>query len=178
MHMSEQVNQQRGGSAMPAAGDWTPAMVRDEADALKHKPGALLPILHAVQNRIGYIPEGAVGIIAEVLQQTRAEVHGVISFYHHFRTHPVGSKVVHVCRAEACQSMGGRALEAHIKARLGVDYHGTTADNEFTLEPVYCLGNCACAPSIRVNDDIHGRITPQKFDRLADKLTTATLDIR
>ena len=102
----------------------------------------------------------------------------MISFYHHFRTHPVGSKVIHVCRAEACQSMGGRALEAHIKDRLGVDYHGTTADNEFTLEPVYCLGNCACAPSIRVNDDIHGRMTPQKFDRLADKLTTSALDIR
>lgn len=178
MHISEQTNQQLGGSTMPGAGDWTPDMVRDEVDALKHKPGALLPILHAIQNRIGYIPEGAVAIIAEALQQTRAEVHGVISFYHHFRTHPVGSKVIHVCRAEACQAMGGRALEAHIKARLGVDYHGTTADNEFTLEPVYCLGNCACAPSIRVNDDVHGRITPQKFDRLADKLTTAPLAIR
>lgn len=178
MHISEQANQQLGGSTMPGAGDWTPDMVRDEVDALTHKPGALLPILHAIQNRIGYIPEGAVAIIAEALQQTRAEVHGVISFYHHFRTHPVGSKVIHVCRAEACQAMGGRALEAHIKSRLGVDYHGTTADNEFTLEPVYCLGNCACAPSIRVNDDVHGRITPQKFDRLADKLTTAPLDIQ
>ncbi|WP_406946769.1 formate dehydrogenase subunit gamma [Marinobacter salarius] len=163
---------------MAYASDWTPDMVRAEVDALKHKPGALLPILHAVQNRIGYIPEGAVAIIAEALQQTRAEVHGVISFYHHFRTHPVGSKVIHVCRAEACQAMGGRMLEAHIKDRLGVDYHGTSADNEFTLEPVYCLGNCACAPSIRVNDDIHGRMTPQKFDRLADKLTTSRLDIR
>lgn len=178
MHMSEQTNQHPGGAATPGIGDWTPDMIRDEVNALKHKPGALLPILHAVQNRIGYIPEGAVAIIAEALQQTRAEVHGVISFYHHFRTHPVGSNVLHVCRAEACQSMGGRALEAHIKARLGVDYHGTTADNEFTLEPVYCLGNCACAPSIRVNDDIHGRMTPQKFDRLADRLTTATLAIR
>ena len=176
MHMSE-VNQQPL-DAMAYASDWTPDMVRDEVGALKHKPGALLPILHAVQNRIGYIPEGAVAIIAEALQQTRAEVHGVISFYHHFRTHPVGSKVIHVCRAEACQAMGGRMLEAHIKDRLGVDYHGTSADNEFTLEPVYCLGNCACAPSIRVNDDIHGRMTPQKFDRLADKLTTSALDIR
>lgn len=117
MHMSE-VNQQSLG-AMAYARDWTPDMVRAEMDALKHKPGALLPILHAVQNRIGYIPEGAVAIIAEALQQTRAEVHGVISFYHHFRTHPVGSKVIHVCRAEACQAMGGRMLEAHIKDRLG-----------------------------------------------------------
>lgn len=153
-------------------------IVRNLAVSLKYKPGALLPILHAVQNQIGYIPEGAVAIIAEALQQTRAELHGVISFYHYFRTQPVGSKVIHVCRAEACQAMGGRALEAHIKSRLGVDYHGTTADNEFTLEPVYCLGNCACAPSIRVNDDIHGRITPQKFDRLTDKLTRFPLEIR
>ncbi|WP_449287792.1 formate dehydrogenase subunit gamma [Marinobacter salarius] len=178
MHRSEQINQQSRGSTMPSAGDWTPDMIRDDVDSLKHKPGALLPILHTVQNRVGYIPEGAVAIIAEALQQTRAEVHGVISFYHHFRTHPVGGKVIHICRAEACQAMGGRALEAHIKSRLGVDYHGTTVDNEFTLEPVYCLGNCACAPSIRVNDDIHGRMTPQKFDRLADKLTTSTLEIR
>ncbi|WP_227712488.1 formate dehydrogenase subunit gamma [Marinobacter zhanjiangensis] len=178
MHRSQQTSQQPPGATMPSAGDWTPDMIRGAVDSLKHKPGPLLPILHAVQNRVGYIPEGAVAIIAEALQQTRAEVHGVISFYHHFRTHPVGSKVIHVCRAEACQAMGGRALEDHIKARLGVDYHGTTADNEFTLEPVYCLGNCACAPSIRVNDDIHGRITPQKFDRLADRLTTSTLEIR
>ncbi|WP_228704078.1 formate dehydrogenase subunit gamma [Marinobacter nauticus] len=158
--------------------DWTPDMIRDEVEALKHKPGAMLPILHAIQNRIGYVPEGAVTIIAEMLQKTRAEVHGVISFYHHFRTHPVGSKVIYVCRAEACQAMGCRSLESHIKARLGVDYHGTTIDNELTLEPVYCLGNCACAPSIRVNDDIHGRMTPQKFDRLADKLTVSPLEIR
>lgn len=178
MHMREQINQQPGTSSMPGTGDWTSDMIREEVDALKHKPGALLPILHAIQNRIGYIPEGAVAIIAEMLQQTRAEVHGVISFYHHFRTQPIGSNLVQVCRAEACQSMGGRALEAHVRQRLGVEYHGTTADNEFTLEPVYCLGNCACAPSIRINDDVYGRMTPQKFDRLVDKLTTSTLELK
>lgn len=178
MHISAQVNQQPGSFAVPGSGDWTPELIREEVDALKHKPGALLPILHAIQNRIGYIPEGAVAIIAESLQQTRAEVHGVISFYHHFRTHPAGSHVVQVCRAEACQAMGGRTLEAHVRKRLGVDYHGTTADNEFTLEPVYCLGNCACAPNIRVDDDIHGRMTPQKFDRLADRLTTSPLELK
>ncbi|MBW7471881.1 formate dehydrogenase subunit gamma [Marinobacter sp. F4218] len=177
MHISERAKQPVDGVMMAGAGDWTPDMIREEVDALKHKPGALLPILHAVQNRIGYIPEGSVAIIAESLQQTRAEVHGVISFYHHFRTQPAGSHVVQVCRAEACQAMGGRTLEAHVRQRLGVDYHGTTADNEFTLEPVYCLGNCACAPNIRVNDDIHGRMTPQKFDRLTDRLITATLEL-
>ncbi len=151
-------------------------MIERIVEGLKHKPGALLPILHSVQDHFGYIPESSVPIIAEKLQLSRAEVHGVISFYHHFRSHPVGCRVVHVCRAEACQAMGGRTLEEHVKVRLGVDYHGTSSDNEFTLEPVYCLGNCACAPSIRVNDDIHGRVTPQKFDRLVDELTTTALD--
>lgn len=178
MHRLKQLDQQSGDSSMFSAGSWTPAMIREAVDALKHKPGSLLPILHAIQSRIGYIPEGAVAIIAEALRKSRAEVHGVISFYHHFRTQPVGSKVIHVCRAEACQAMGGRALEAHIKARLGVDYQGTTADNEFTLEPVFCLGNCACAPSIRVDDDIYGRVTPKKFDRLVDEFTTSALEIR
>lgn len=178
MHISSPISPQPASPGERGTDDWTPDMIHDHLDALKHKPGALLPILHAVQNDVGYIPAGAVAIIAEALRQTRAEVHGVISFYHHFRTQPAGSKVIYVCRAEACQAMGGRVLEAHIRDRLGVDYHGTTADNEFTLEPVYCLGNCACAPSIRVNDDIHGRVTPQKFDRLADKLTTSPLEIR
>ncbi|MBS3804532.1 MAG: formate dehydrogenase subunit gamma [Oleiphilaceae bacterium] len=158
--------------------DWTPALVKQEIDALKDKPGAMLPILHAIQDRFGYIPEATVPIIAEAMRQTRAEVHGIISFYHHFRTHPVGAHVIHICRAEACQSMGSRQLESHIKSRLGADYHQTSRDNEFTVEPVYCLGNCACAPSIRIGDDIHGRMSPDKFDRLADRLTTSTLELK
>ena len=156
---------------------WTPALIQQEVDALKDKPGALLPILHAIQDRFGYIPEAAVPIIAETLHQTRADIHGVLSFYHHFRTHPVGSHVVQVCRAEACQALGARQLEAHIKERLAVDYHQTTRDNEITLEPVYCLGNCACGPSLRVDDDIHGRVTTAKFDHLVESLTTATLEL-
>lgn len=158
--------------------DWTPALVKQEIDALKDKPGAMLPILHAIQDRFGYVPEATVPIIAESMRQTRAEVHGIISFYHHFRTHPVGAHVIHVCRAEACQAMGGRQLEAHIKTRLGAGYHDTSRDNEFTLEPVYCLGNCACAPSIRIDDKIHGRMSAAKFDRLADRLTTSTLELK
>lgn len=146
-------------------------------DAHRHRPGALLPILHAIQDRLGYIPPETVPLIADALQQTRAEVHGVISFYHHFRTTPPGSHVVQLCRAEACQAMGGRALEQHVRQRLAVDYHQTTTDREITLEPVYCLGNCACAPSIRVDDSIHGRMTPEKFDRLAEQLTTSTLEL-
>lgn len=157
--------------------EWAPQAIQAEVDALKHKPGALLPILHALQDRIGFIPEAAVPIIADALHQTRAEVHGVISFYHHFRTTPPGRHVVQICRAEACQSVGARQLEAHAKARLGVDYHQTTADREITLEAVYCLGNCACGPSIRVDDSVRGRVTPEAFDELMDELQTRPLEV-
>ncbi|MBZ9560052.1 MULTISPECIES: formate dehydrogenase subunit gamma [unclassified Modicisalibacter] len=157
---------------------WTRESIQREVDALKDEPGAMLPILHAIQDRFGHVPDAAVPIIADALRQTRAEVHGVISFYHHFRRHPVGSHVIHVCRAEACQAVGARQLEAHVKARLGVDYHQTTRDNEFTLEPVYCLGNCACGPSIRVDDTIHGRVSAAKFDTLVDDLTTTVVEVK
>jgi len=175
MHISKSENQSAAQIHEVDSGESVPGIVRRVVNDLKHKPGALLPILHRVQDLIGYIPKEAVAVIAEGLQQTRADVHGVISFYHHFRTHPVGSHVVQVCRAESCQSMGSRALEAHIKKRLGIDYRQTSKDNEFTLEPVFCLGNCACAPSIRVGDRIYGRMTPRKFDWLSEKLTTSTL---
>jgi formate dehydrogenase subunit gamma len=157
---------------------WTPELIQVEIDALKHKPGALLPILHAIQDRFGYVPTEAVPQIGDALNQTRAEIHGVISFYHHFRTSEPGSHTLQICRAEACQSMGSRALEAHAKASLNVDYHGTTADREITLEPVYCLGNCACAPSVRIGNDIHGRVSPEKFDRLVSRLTTRALELK
>tara|TARA_R110001606_G_scaffold399222_2_gene582444 strand:- start:101392 stop:101868 length:477 start_codon:yes stop_codon:yes gene_type:complete len=138
-------------------------------DELKHKPGALLPILHAIQDQFGFIPDAAISIIAESLHQTKAEIHGVISFYHHFRTTQPGQHTVEVCRAEACQSMGGRHLEAHAKTKLGIDFHQTTVDRKFSLNAVYCLGNCANAPSVRINDDIHGRTTLDKFDHLLDE---------
>lgn len=162
---------------MSASSAWTPHQIQDEIDAIKHKPGALLPILHAIQDRLGFVPEGAVPIIAESLGRTRAEVHGVISFYHHFRTAPPGTHVVQICRAEACQARGARALEAHVKASLGVDYHQTTRDKEITLEAVYCLGNCACGPSIRIGDEVRGRVTPEAFDALVDELSTQTLEV-
>jgi len=162
---------------MSESREWTPQAIQAEIDALKHKPGALLPILHAIQNRFGFIPEGAVPTIAESLGQTRAEVHGVISFYHHFRTTPPGRHVVQVCRAEACQAVGARSLERHAKARLGIDYHRTTPDREITLEAVYCLGNCACGPSVRVDDRVLGRVTPEAFDALVDELGTQPLEV-
>lgn len=178
MHISERASPNEAGVIPPGGSEWSPETIREEVAALQHEPGALLPILHAIQNRIGYVPEGAVPIIADMLQQTRADVHGVISFYHHFRTRAVGSNVLEICRAEACQARGGRALERHVQEKLGVGYHQTTADNEFTLEPVYCLGNCACGPSIRVNNETIGRVTPQTFDQLADSLTTSVLQLK
>ncbi len=157
---------------------WDPQAVQEVIASLQHKPGALLPILHAIQNSQGYIPAESLPMIAAALHQTRAEIHGVITFYHHFRMTPPGRHSLEVCRAEACQARGSRALEAHVKAKLGIDYHNTTTDREFSLEPVYCLGNCACGPSIRVGDDIVGRVTPDKFDQLVDELTTVALEIR
>ncbi|BCB60169.1 MULTISPECIES: formate dehydrogenase subunit gamma [Halomonadaceae] len=156
---------------------WSLPSIQAEIDALKHLPGALLPILHALQDRFGFVPSDAIPLIAESLKTTRAEVHGVITFYHHFRTTPPGRHVVQVCRAEACQAVGGRALEVHVKSRLGIDYHQTTPDREITLEAVYCLGNCACGPSVRVNDEVRGRITPEAFDTLMDELQTQPLEM-
>lgn len=132
----------------------------------KTLPGGLLPLLHAIQAELGYVPDAVVPSIATGLNLSRAEVHGVISFYHDFKTHPVGRHSVQICRSEACQSMGSRQLEAHAKAVLGVDYHETTDDGAITLEPVYCLGNCACSPSVRIDNDIYARVDTERFDDL------------
>jgi formate dehydrogenase subunit gamma len=140
--------------------------VLDACARLKELPGALLPILHAVQEALTFIPKDAVPLIAKELNLSIAEVHGVVTFYHYFLQERPGRSVVHVCRAEACQALGSVALEAHVKARLGVDYHGTTSDGAITLEPVYCLGNCALGPSIMIDQQLHGRVTAERFDAL------------
>jgi len=129
-------------------------------------PGGLLPLLHEIQAGLGFIPFDGVAAIASGMGLSRAEVHGVISFYHDFHDQPRGQKTIHVCRAEACQAMGSRKLEAHVKTRLGIDYGGTTKDGRFSLEPVYCLGNCACSPSIRIGDDVFARVDADRFDEL------------
>ena len=150
-----------------------PVVSRVQADAvrgicsrLKTVPGPLMPILHAVQDELGFVPHDAVPLIARELNLSIAEVHGVVTFYHYFRTDPGGRHVVHLCRAEACQSVGAAAVEAHAKRSLGVDFHGTTLDGAIRLEPVYCLGNCALGPSIMIDDRLHGRVSPQRFDEL------------
>jgi formate dehydrogenase subunit gamma len=148
--------------------DFDGDMTRVEAliEGLKDQPGALLPILHAIQKHLGYVPEEVVPSIAKALNLSRAEVHGVISFYHYFRQKPPGRHVIQLCRAESCQSMGSQALETHAKAVLGVDYHERTADGRYSLEPVYCLGNCAASPAIMIDEDVFGRVTPERFDAL------------
>lgn len=144
--------------------------VQAALDAHRETPGALLPILHAVQDALGHIPPEAVPLIAQGLNLSRAEVHGVVSFYHYFRTQPAGKHIVYLCRAEACQAMGARELAAYARQSLGVDFHQTSADGSVTLEPVYCLGNCACAPSLLVDGQLHGRVDAAGFDALIDAL--------
>ena len=140
------------------------ATVQEITTALKDKPGALLPILHAIQDALGYVPAESVPAIAKTLNLSRAEVHGVISFYHYFRDTPPGKHTIHLCRAESCQAMGGKQLETHVKATLGIDFHETTADGKFSLEPVYCLGNCACSPAMQIDEEIFGRVSANRFD--------------
>lgn len=133
---------------------------------LKTLAGPLLPILHGVQSALGYVPKDAVPLVASELNLTRAEVHGVLSFYHYFRTEPSGRHVLYLCRAEACQALGAAALERHAKERLGIDFHETSADGAVTLEPVYCLGNCALGPAVLLDGQLHGRVSPARFDEL------------
>lgn len=141
--------------------------VKNAVDENRGKPGPLMPILHAVQDALGFVPDGAVSLIAHELNLTRAEVHGVVSFYHYFRRTAPGRHVVYICRAEACQARGARALEAHAKKTLGIDFHETTPDGAVSLEAVYCLGNCGCGPSVLVDkDELHANVTPESFDAL------------
>ncbi len=152
--------------------------IRDAIQPHQDLPGAMLPVLHAIQDRFGYLPANSVAVVAQALQVSRAEVDGVISFYHHYRRQPAGAHVVQVCRAEACQARGSRALESHLKSSLGIDYHQTTPDNEITLEPVYCLGNCACGPNLLIDDQVAARVTPDKADHLMDALRHQALEIQ
>lgn len=132
--------------------------------------GGLLPLLHDIQDRLGYVPQSAIPDIARALNLSRAEVHGVVSFYHHFRQSPPGRHVLQVCRAEACQSMGAESLLNALRTQLGIDLHGTTADGAVTLEPVYCLGNCACAPSVMIDGRVRGRVSANAAAALVSEL--------
>ena len=145
-------------------------VVENIVESHRDRIGALLPVLHAIQDLFGFIPPEAIPLLAGAMNLSRAEIHGVMSFYHDFRSEPPGKHIVHLCRAEACQAMGAYGLEQHARERLGIAYGETTMDGQFTLEPVYCLGNCACSPSIRINDEIHARVSPERFDELISAL--------
>ena len=146
------------------------ADTRERLDAIialhRDREGPLLPILHDVQAEWGHIPEDAQPVIAAALGMTRAEIHGVVSFYHDFREKPAGRHVLRLCRAEACQSMGADALADQLRAALGIDFHETTSDGRLTLEPVFCLGLCACAPSAQMGGRLIGRADLAKLQRL------------
>jgi formate dehydrogenase subunit gamma len=133
------------------------------------KPEMLVQILVAFIERYSYISEAAIRQIAKELNLSRAEVHGVVSFYHDFRTKPPGKHVVKICQAESCQAMGSRELTSHAEKKIGAKLSHTTEDGEVTLEPVYCLGNCACSPAVMIDQQLYGRVDLKKFDALLEK---------
>jgi formate dehydrogenase subunit gamma len=148
---------------------WTDA--RCTAIIAEHQSieGATLVILHAIQHAFGFVPDAAIPMIASALNLSRAEVHGVLTFYHDFRREPAGRHILKLCRAEACQSTGADALAAHAEQVLGISFGDTTADRRITLEPVYCLGLCATAPSAMLDGRVIGRLTPSRIDALIDE---------
>lgn len=142
------------------------------ASRYDNKPDALLEILHDLQHEVGHVPEASLPVLAKALNISRAEVHGVVSFYHEFRRKPAGRHVVKVCRAEACQSMKGNELAEAAQKSLKVKFGETTSDGAITLEAVYCLGLCATSPSLLVDERPMGRMTPQKFEALVKELAS------
>lgn len=136
----------------------------------RHKgvPGALLPLLHQIQEELGYIPDLAIPEIAHALNQSQAEVRGVISFYHDFRTAPPARHILRLCHAESCQSRGSEQLAAQLRERLHLDDHGSSADGSISLRPVYCLGACACSPALELDGQLHARVSAERLDALLD----------
>ncbi len=153
---------------MPSYEPWSAARAETIIAAGKDRPGALLPLLHDIQHVFGCIPDAAVPMLAAALNLSRADVHGVVSFYHDFRSHPPGRHTLKLCRAEACQAVGGEAVARHALARLGVDWHGTTPDGAVTVEPVYCLGLCACGPSALLDEAPLARLDAARIDALVE----------
>jgi formate dehydrogenase subunit gamma len=151
------------------AGPTTEALVRDIAATHRTERGALLPILHAVQEALGCVPPEAIRVLADELNLSRADVHGVITFYHDFRSEPTGRTVVRICRAEACQALGARRLVAHLRDRYGMSLGETSPDGSLTVEQVFCLGNCALGPAAQVNGRLHGRVDEARLSSILDE---------
>lgn len=153
---------------------WDNAVAGEIIAQHREAPGALLPMLHALQEAFGYIAPEAVPLVAEALNISQAEVHGVISFYRDFRTAPPGRHMLEICRAEACQSMGCDSLIGHVRRRLKVELGQTTADGAFTVREVFCLGNCALSPAAMLDGKLYGRVSPATADRLIDAAKART----
>jgi formate dehydrogenase subunit gamma len=143
-----------------------PQRVREIANSRKGLRGALMPILHAVQEELGYVAQTDVAVIADVLNLSVAEVHGVVTFYKDFRREPAGRTTVRICQAEACRSVGAEKLAEHAKRSTGVGFGETTYDGRLTVDEVFCLGNCALGPAVQIGDKLHGRVTPARLDAL------------
>jgi formate dehydrogenase subunit gamma len=148
---------------------WDEALALDHIRALQHLPGAALPILNALQEEFGYIDDAAIPLIADALNLSRAEVVGVVHFYHDYRHAPPGRHILKICRAEACQSMGSDALVEHVQRSLGANLGETTPDGAVSLETVYCLGNCALSPAVMLDGNLHGRITASRIDSILSR---------
>ena len=163
------------GQDVVAAGESSEVMARIKAILSQDVtgPGELLPVLHKIQDAVGYIPSAAIADIAGAFNPSRAEVHGVVTFYHHFRTQPPGQHQVQVCRAEACRSMGAEQLLQHAQQALACQLHGKSADGRFSLEPVYCLGQCATSPAIMIDEKVYAKVSTTRFDSLIAKLGDA-----
>jgi formate dehydrogenase subunit gamma len=145
------------------------AVVREIAATHRAQRGALLPILHAVQEALGCVPPEAIPVLADELNLSRADVHGVVTFYHDFRSQPAGRTTVRVCRAEACQAVGAGQLVAYLQDRYGMSLGDTRYDGSLTVEQVFCLGNCALGPAVQVNGRLHGRVDEVRLSSIIDK---------
>lgn len=147
-----------------AANGYDTAAVGQVIESFGARPEMLVQILQGIVQRIGWVPEDVIRQLADVLNLSRADVHGVVSFYHDFRTKPPGRHIVKICQAEACQAMGSRELTDHAQQALGVEMHGS--NEAVTLEPTYCLGNCACSPAVMIDNKTYGRVSRNRFDDL------------
>lgn len=145
------------------------AVIKALIDQFKPVVGGLLPLLHAIQDTFGHIPQPSIAMIAEGMNLSSAEVHGVVSYYHHFETKAPGRHRVEVCRAEACQARGSKALESHVRGRLGCEFGEHSRDGKHALREVYCLGLCATGPAVMIDGQAHSRVSDEKFDRLLEQ---------
>ena len=135
----------------------------------KNLKGGLLECLHGLQHYFGYVPQETIDVMADAFNLSRAEVHGVISYYHDFKNSPQGRRLVRVCQAEACQAMGSSTLTEHMKQKLGLDMGQTDDQGDYTLDAVYCFGNCALSPNIEIDGKLYGRASIEKFDAIINK---------